>query len=85
MRTEYDVITVGTRRLGIRQGARPNPECRFLVAEREQDFSDCIRGEWIAPWGCRRPNESKCKARSSKAVVTKYFVSMSLAWEFPAI
>jgi 2-polyprenyl-6-methoxyphenol hydroxylase-like FAD-dependent oxidoreductase len=52
MSTNYDVITVGGGFAGsaiakvlAEQGAR------VLVVEREGQFKDRVRGEWMAPWG----------------------------------
>lgn len=52
MTSEYDVITVGGG-LGGSAFAKVLAEhgARVLVLERERQFSDRIRGEWIAPWG----------------------------------
>lgn len=49
---EYDVITVGGG-LGGAAVAKVLAEkgFRVLVAERERQFKDRIRGEWMAPWG----------------------------------
>ena len=52
MSTDYDVIAVGGGLGGaalakvLAQNGR-----RVLVVERESQFKDRIRGEWIAPWG----------------------------------
>jgi 2-polyprenyl-6-methoxyphenol hydroxylase-like FAD-dependent oxidoreductase len=52
MGTDYDVITVGGG-LGGAALAKVLAEHgkRVLVIERETQFKDRIRGEWIAPWG----------------------------------
>src|ERR1700704_6162616 len=52
MRTDYDVITVGGG-LGGAALAKVLAEHgkRVLVIERETQFKDRIRGEWVAPWG----------------------------------
>jgi 2-polyprenyl-6-methoxyphenol hydroxylase-like FAD-dependent oxidoreductase len=52
MSTDYDVVTVGGG-LGGSALAKILAEhgARVLVVERERQFSDRIRGEWIAPWG----------------------------------
>lgn len=52
MKTNYDVITVGGG-LGGAALAKVLAEHgkRVLVVERETQFKDRIRGEWIAPWG----------------------------------
>jgi flavin-dependent dehydrogenase len=52
MKTNYDVITVGGG-LGGAALAKVIAEHgkRVLVVEREAQFKDRIRGEWIAPWG----------------------------------
>src|SRR5437870_13327110 len=52
MSTDYDVITVGGG-LGGAALAKVLAEQgkRVLVIERETQFKDRIRGEWIAPWG----------------------------------
>ena len=55
---QYDVITVGGGLAGsafatamARQGAR------VLVLERETEFQDRVRGEWLAPWGAADARE----------------------------
>jgi len=52
MSADYDVITVGGG-LGGAAVAKVLAEHgqRVLVVERETQFKDRIRGEWIAPWG----------------------------------
>lgn len=52
MKTEYDVITVGGG-LGGAALAKvlADKGMRVLVVERETQFKDRIRGEYIAPWG----------------------------------
>jgi 2-polyprenyl-6-methoxyphenol hydroxylase-like FAD-dependent oxidoreductase len=52
MSTDYDVITVGGG-LGGAALAKVLAQngMRVLVVERELQFKDRIRGEWIAPWG----------------------------------
>ncbi len=52
MKTDYDVVTVGGG-LGGAALAKVLAEHgkRVLVVERETQFKDRIRGEWIAPWG----------------------------------
>jgi len=52
MKTDYDVITVGGG-LGGSALAKVLAEkgLRVLVVERETQFKDRIRGEWMAPWG----------------------------------
>jgi 2-polyprenyl-6-methoxyphenol hydroxylase-like FAD-dependent oxidoreductase len=49
---DYDVITVGGG-LGGAALAKVLAEkgIRILVTERERQFKDRIRGEWMAPWG----------------------------------
>ena len=49
---DYDVITVGGG-LGGAALAKVLAEkgLRVLVTERESEFKDRIRGEWMAPWG----------------------------------
>ena len=49
---DYDIVSVGDGLAGAafatavaRQGAR------VLVLERELEFRDRVRGEWLAPWG----------------------------------
>jgi menaquinone-9 beta-reductase len=48
----YDIITVGGG-LGGSALAKAMAErgARVLVVEREQQFKDRVRGEWLAPWG----------------------------------
>ena len=52
MSTDYDVATVGC---GLGGAALAKVlaarRMRILVVERESQFKDSIRGEWIAPWG----------------------------------
>jgi flavin-dependent dehydrogenase len=52
MSTDYDVITVGGG-LGGSALAKVLAEhgTRVLVVEREVQFKDRVRGEWMAPWG----------------------------------
>jgi menaquinone-9 beta-reductase len=52
MSTDYDVITVGGG-LGGSALAKVLAEhrARVLVVERESQFKDRVRGEWMAPWG----------------------------------
>jgi menaquinone-9 beta-reductase len=52
MSTDYDVITVGGG-LGGSALAKVLAEhgARVLVVEREGQFKDRVRGEWMAPWG----------------------------------
>src|SRR5215472_8009316 len=52
MSTDYDVITVGGG-LGASALAKVLAEhgARVLVVEREEQFKDRVRGEWMAPWG----------------------------------
>ncbi len=51
-RCDFDLITVGGG-LGGSALAKKIAEsgARVLVVERERQFSDRIRGEWMAPWG----------------------------------
>lgn len=51
-RCDFDLITVGGG-LGGSALAEKMAEsgARVLVVERERQFSDRIRGEWMAPWG----------------------------------
>ena len=51
-RDPYDVVTVGGG-LGGATLARAMAErgARVLVLERERQFKDRVRGEWMAPWG----------------------------------
>src|ERR1051325_1162248 len=48
----YDIITVGGE-LGGSDVAKAMADrgARVLVVEREQQFKDRVRGEWLAPWG----------------------------------
>src|SRR3989441_9196654 len=50
--TDYDIITVGGG-LGGAALAKAMAErgARVLVLERETQFKDRVRGEWMAPWG----------------------------------
>jgi 2-polyprenyl-6-methoxyphenol hydroxylase-like FAD-dependent oxidoreductase len=52
MTTDYDIITVGGG-LGGSALAKVMAErgYRVLVVEREKQFKDRVRGEWMAPWG----------------------------------
>jgi flavin-dependent dehydrogenase len=52
MNTDYEVITVGGG-LGGSVLAKVLAEsgARVLVIERESQFKDRVRGEWMAPWG----------------------------------
>ena len=52
MTHDYDIITVGGG-LGGAALAKAMAErgYRVLVAERETQFKDRVRGEWLAPWG----------------------------------
>jgi len=52
MSTDYDVITVGGG-LGGSALAKVLADrgARVLVVERESQFRDRVRGEWMAPWG----------------------------------
>ncbi|MBV8772012.1 MAG: FAD-dependent monooxygenase [Deltaproteobacteria bacterium] len=52
MSTDYDVITAGGG-LGGSAVAKVLAEhgAQVLVVERESQFRDRVRGEWIAPWG----------------------------------
>ena len=49
---DFDLITVGGG-LGGSALAKNMAEIgvRVLVLERERQFSDRVRGEWLAPWG----------------------------------
>src|ERR1700757_3110837 len=49
---EFDLITVGGG-LGGSALAKRMAEggARVLVVEREEEFKDRVRGEWLAPWG----------------------------------
>jgi len=52
MNTDYDVITVGGGVGGaaLAKVLAENGE-RVLVVERETQFKDRVRGEYICPWG----------------------------------
>ncbi len=58
MTTAYDIITVGGGLAGSTL-ARSMAErgYRVLVAERETQFRDRVRGEWLAPWGVAEARE----------------------------
>ena len=49
---DFDIITVGGG-LGGAALAKVMAEqgARVLVVEREHQFKDRIRGEWVSPWG----------------------------------
>jgi 2-polyprenyl-6-methoxyphenol hydroxylase-like FAD-dependent oxidoreductase len=48
----YDIITVGGGLGGAALAlAMARRGARVLVLEREREFSDRVRGEWLAPWG----------------------------------
>src|SRR5262245_50286833 len=48
----YDLITVGGGLGGSTLAAAlAERGARVLVLEREQQFRDRVRGEWLAPWG----------------------------------
>ena len=50
--TDYDVVTVGGGLGGLALAkVLAEHEMRVPVLERERQFVDRIRGEWIAPWG----------------------------------
>jgi flavin-dependent dehydrogenase len=52
MSTDYDVVTVGGGLGGaVLAKVLAARGMRVLVVERESQFKDRIRGEWIAPWG----------------------------------
>ncbi len=55
---DYDIITVGGG-LGGASLAKAQAECgyRVLVLEREAQFKDRVRGEWLAPWGVAEARE----------------------------
>jgi menaquinone-9 beta-reductase len=55
---DYDIITVGGG-LGGSALAKAMAEHskRVLVLEREREFKDRVRGEWIAPWGVAEAKE----------------------------
>jgi len=58
MTTNYDIITVGGG-LGGAALAKAMAERghRVLVVERETQFKDRVRGEWLAPWGVAEARE----------------------------
>jgi 2-polyprenyl-6-methoxyphenol hydroxylase-like FAD-dependent oxidoreductase len=58
MSTDYDIITVGGG-LGGAALAKAMAEkgYRVLVLERETQFKDRVRGEWMAPWGVAEAKE----------------------------
>lgn len=50
--TDYDIITVGGGLAGAALSASMAAAgARVLVIERETEFHDRVRGEWLAPWG----------------------------------
>ena len=52
MTTDYDFITVGGGIAGASLAkAMAERGFRVLVVEREKQFKDRVRGEWLAPWG----------------------------------
>jgi menaquinone-9 beta-reductase len=55
---DYDIIAVGGG-LGGSTLAKAMAEHghRVLVLEREREFKDRVRGEWIAPWGVAEAKE----------------------------
>ena len=55
---DYDIITVGGG-LGGAALAKAMAEkgCRVLVIEREDEFKDRVRGEWMSPWGYAEAKE----------------------------
>ena len=52
MTTDYDIITVGGG-LGGAALAKTMAEhsAKVLVVEREKQFKDRVRGEYMSPWG----------------------------------
>jgi len=52
MPTDYDIITVGGGIGGAALAkAMAEHDYRVLVIEREDQFKDRVRGEWMSPWG----------------------------------
>jgi 2-polyprenyl-6-methoxyphenol hydroxylase-like FAD-dependent oxidoreductase len=52
MRHEYDVAIVGGGVAGSALGiALAREGLRVAIAERQAEFDDRVRGEWLAPWG----------------------------------
>jgi 2-polyprenyl-6-methoxyphenol hydroxylase-like FAD-dependent oxidoreductase len=50
--TDYDIITVGGGLAGAALSASMAAAgARVLIIERETEFHDRVRGEWLAPWG----------------------------------
>src|SRR5579859_7423394 len=48
----YDIVTVGGGIGGsVLAFAMAAKGARVLVVEREREFKDRVRGEWMAPWG----------------------------------
>src|SRR5215469_16479442 len=68
---DYDVITVGGG-LGGAALAKVMAEqgARVLVLEREHQFKDRIRGEFLAPWGGPKCSNSGCMTPYWKRVRT---------------
>jgi 2-polyprenyl-6-methoxyphenol hydroxylase-like FAD-dependent oxidoreductase len=58
MAAQYDIVTIGGG-LGGAALAKVMAErgYRVLVVERETEFKDRVRGEWIAPWGVAEAKE----------------------------
>lgn len=54
MRNEYDLAIVGGGLAGSALAKRmADAGSRVLLIERETEFKDRVRGEWLAPWGTR--------------------------------
>ena len=75
--SQYDIVTVGGG-LGGSALAKVLAEhdARVLVVERERQFSDRIRGEWIAPWGVHAAPLSR--RSSGQPAVTPMLVVIGL-------
>ena len=84
---DFDLITVGGG-LGGSALAKNMAEIgvRVLVLEREHQFSDRVRGEWLAPWGVAEGhNESGFTTRYLNAALMNCRTSTLWVWDRHAI